>query len=72
VTVKYVDEKGKQLSKTVILQGKYGTKYGSQPSTIKGWKLKQTPTNASGTFTEEEQTVTYQYEKKLGASVTEK
>ncbi|EQA5468311.1 MucBP domain-containing protein [Enterococcus faecalis] len=72
VTVKYVDEKGNELSKAMILQGKYGTEYESQPATIKGWKLKQTPTNASGTFTEEEQTVTYVYEQKDGASVTVK
>ncbi|NSV39100.1 MucBP domain-containing protein, partial [Enterococcus faecalis] len=72
VTVKYVDEKENELSKAMILQGKYGTEYESQPATIKGWKLKQTPTNASGTFTEEEQTVTYVYEQKDGASVTVK
>nr|OTP53814.1 hypothetical protein A5881_000711 [Enterococcus termitis] len=51
VTVKYQDEKGNTLSDDVILDGGVGLPYQSTAASISGWTLKETPANASGTFT---------------------
>ncbi|OUK04366.1 MucBP domain-containing protein, partial [Lactococcus petauri] len=61
VTVKYQDSKGNDLAPSEILNGKVGLPYNSKPKDIKNWKLKETPSNASGLFSNEEQTVIYIY-----------
>lgn len=61
VMVKYVDEEGNELAPSEILNGKIGMPYQSTAKSITGWALKATPGNATGTFTDEEQTVTYTY-----------
>lgn len=63
VTVKYVDEAGNDLTggKDVYRVGAVGDSYTTSAREIKGCTLKETPKNASGTFTKEEITVTYIY-----------
>ncbi|MGH1649519.1 MucBP domain-containing protein [Enterococcus gilvus] len=72
VTVKYVDESGKELAASDTLNGDAGTAYTTKEKAISGWMLKETPANATGTFTEGAQTVTYVYEKSNAAPVTVK
>ncbi|WP_271005768.1 MucBP domain-containing protein, partial [Listeria seeligeri] len=63
VTVRYVDGAGKELATSDILSGNVGDTYTSIAKDIEGWKLKETPENATGTFSDTAQTVTYVYEK---------
>lgn len=63
VTVRYLDEDGNSLAKETTLNGKIGDHYQSEPKTIDGWVLTETPDNAKGTFKTDDQTVTYVYEK---------
>ncbi|EFR97623.1 peptidoglycan bound internalin family protein, partial [Listeria ivanovii FSL F6-596] len=63
VTVKYVDENGQNIAPTDTLTGKIGTAYQTSEKMIDGYKLTKTPTNASGVFGVDAQTVTYEYEK---------
>ncbi|MDK1727211.1 MucBP domain-containing protein [Dellaglioa algida] len=70
VTVRYVDEKGNDLTKADVLPGKVGDAYTTNSKVLSGWALKETPSNAQGTFTDKAQTVTYVYEKANAADVT--
>lgn len=72
VTVKYEDEQGNELANADTLTGKLDTPYETTAKNIVGWTVKTTPSNAQGTFTDKEQTVTYVYEKADGAAVTVK
>ena len=69
VTVKYVDNEGKQIHESQTLKGNIGDKYdASTPDyqlPIDGYTLdtNQLPDNMTGTFNETEQTVTYVYTK---------
>ncbi|MBC1399945.1 MucBP domain-containing protein [Listeria fleischmannii] len=63
VTVKYVDADGNELATAVTLSGNAGDTYASKAKTIDGYTLKETPANATGTFSDTAQTVTYVYEK---------
>ncbi|WP_409021626.1 MucBP domain-containing protein [Dellaglioa sp. P0083] len=72
VTVKYVDTDGKELATSDALSGKVSNPYSTTAKNIAGWTLKETPTNATGTFTETAQTVTYVYEKADAADITVK
>ncbi|HHR2583966.1 TPA: MucBP domain-containing protein [Listeria monocytogenes] len=72
VTVKYVDGDGNELATSDILNGKIDAPYQSTAKSITGWTVKTTPTNATGVFTNTNQTVTYVYEKADGAPVTVK
>ena len=63
VTLKYVDADGKSIAKEETLTGKIGSNYEAQAKQIEDYTLKETPTNASGTFTEKEQVVTFKYGK---------
>ena len=62
VTVKYVDEEGKSLA-SYNITGNVGEKYTTVKINIDGYTLKTTPSNASGTFTAADITVTYVYSK---------
>lgn len=62
VTVKYVDESGKELADSTTLKGTVGNSYNATAKTISGYKVKTTPSNASGKYTEAAITVTYVYE----------
>lgn len=63
VTVKYQDVQGKQIAQDVVLTGEGGTAYTSVAIKIDGYTLKTTPENATGIFTDHEQTVIYIYTK---------
>ncbi|HBI1551068.1 TPA: MucBP domain-containing protein [Enterococcus faecalis] len=63
VTVNYVDTAGKEISDSIILEGKVGDKYKSEQKTIKGYTFVEVEGNATGEFTDKEQTVTYIYSK---------
>ncbi|MDN3101253.1 MucBP domain-containing protein, partial [Enterococcus faecalis] len=51
VTVKYVDEDGKDLIDSIIISGHVNDPYESNAKELKGYTLKETPSNATGTFT---------------------
>ncbi|EAH4444539.1 MucBP domain-containing protein [Listeria innocua] len=72
VTVKYVDGDGNELATPDTLNGKIDAPYQSTAKSITGWTVKTTPGNATGVFTDTNQTVTYVYEKADGAPVTVK
>ncbi|WP_429974980.1 MucBP domain-containing protein [Enterococcus sp. DIV0840c] len=72
VTVKYQDSEGNQLAEPSILSGKVGLPYDSEPKEIPGWYVVETPSNASGIFTEDPQEVVYVYERSDAAPVTVK
>uniref|UniRef100_UPI0012902F63 MucBP domain-containing protein n=1 Tax=Streptococcus suis TaxID=1307 RepID=UPI0012902F63 len=61
VTVKYVDESGKDLLPPVVTEGKVGDSYTSEGKVIKGYLLKEVPSNATGTMVEGGTVVTYVY-----------
>ncbi|MFN6686064.1 MucBP domain-containing protein [Enterococcus gallinarum] len=69
VTIKYVDNEGKEIHKSKTLTGNIGEKYdASTPTyqlTIDGYTLDtmQLPDNMTGTFSDTAQTVTYVYTK---------
>ena len=63
VTVKYVDEDGKEIAESVTLTGNVGDAYETAAKDIEGYELKATPANAKGAYTEADQTVTYVYQK---------
>ncbi|WP_311049668.1 MucBP domain-containing protein, partial [Enterococcus faecalis] len=72
VTVKYTDKDGNELAKEENIEGKYGFPYETSSKNIDGWTLKETPKNAAGVLNQENQTVTYVYEKASAAPVTVK
>lgn len=69
VTVKYVDMDNQEIAPAETLTGTIGTTYASEAKVIQDYELTQTPANAIGQFTAENQTVTYQYDRLDGAPV---
>ena len=63
VLVHFVDEKGNTIAQDETLKGNIGEKYTSEAKTFTGYILKEVPENATGTFTEQQQEVTYVYTK---------
>ncbi|MBQ3584798.1 MAG: starch-binding protein [Lachnospiraceae bacterium] len=63
VTVKYVDESGKEIAAAKTMTGTVGNSYTTSAATIDGYTLKATPLNASGTYTKADIIVTYVYAK---------
>lgn len=63
VLVHFVDENGNTIAQDETLSGKIGEQYKSEAKTITGYILKEVPENATGTFTDQPQEVTYVYEK---------
>ncbi|MBM7679693.1 MucBP domain-containing protein, partial [Gracilibacillus alcaliphilus] len=61
IEINYVDETGKAVAEPEKLTGNLGETYKTEPKIITGYQLIETPENATGTFTEEAQTVTYVY-----------
>jgi uncharacterized surface anchored protein len=72
VTVKYQDSEGNQLAEPTVLSGKVGLPYTSEAKEIPGWYIAETPTNASGTYSDAAQEVVYVYERSDAAPVTVK
>lgn len=69
VTVKWVDETGADLAPSETITGKVFDPYTTSSKDFYGYRLTETPTNASGTMTESDITVTYVYTQRQ-ASVT--
>jgi|GEM_PF-1482595 len=63
IIVTYKDTEGNQLIEAITLNGKVGLPYVSEAKEISGWHLLETPSNASGVFTEESQEITYMYDR---------
>ncbi|MBC2184609.1 LapB repeat-containing protein [Listeria sp. FSL L7-0253] len=61
ITVQYMDEKGIELATSDILSGNMDEAYVTTAKTITGYTLIETPSNATGKFTENEQIVKYTY-----------
>ncbi len=72
VTVKYQDSEGNQLAEPTVLNGKIGLPYTSEAKEISGWYVAETPSNATGTFSDEPQDVIYVYERSNVAPGTAK
>lgn len=63
IAIRYVDEAGNELAATEQQTGVIGEAYETTAKAIVGWKVKETPENAKGTYQEQEQTITYVYVK---------
>ncbi|EIF2211974.1 MucBP domain-containing protein [Listeria monocytogenes] len=63
VTVNYLDENGKEIAESVVLNGRVGEAYNTLAKEIDGYTLIKTPTNANGVFTAEAQSIDYIYRK---------
>ncbi|MGR8774186.1 MucBP domain-containing protein [Leuconostoc citreum] len=74
VTAVYKDELGTDLSEPEVFYGVLGDKYSTSARTIPGYKLTVMPNNASGQFSDDDQTVSYIYKKEVvaGGDVTVK
>lgn len=72
VTATYKDESGADLSEPEVFYGVLGDKYNTSARTIPGYKLTVMPNNASGQFSDDDQTVSYIYKKEVvaGGDVT--
>ncbi|WP_236994458.1 MucBP domain-containing protein, partial [Listeria monocytogenes] len=55
----YVDADGNELATSDTLNGKIDATYQTTAKSLSGWAVKTTPTNATGVFTNANQTVTY-------------
>ena len=64
VTVNYVDEKGKSLEESIVIEGKVFDKYTSSAKDIYGYELTEIPNNAQGEMTENAIVVNYIYKLK--------
>ncbi|MBC1485260.1 LPXTG cell wall anchor domain-containing protein [Listeria seeligeri] len=65
VTVHYISDKGDIIAIEDVLTGDVGEEYTSSPKIIAGYTLKTAPTNATGEFTADPQSVTYIYTKDI-------
>ncbi|EGO5077220.1 MucBP domain-containing protein, partial [Enterococcus faecalis] len=66
VKVKYVNETGQEIASEDTLTGNIGDQYQTQAKQVAGYVLKETPSNATGTYKEGTQTVTYVYKRQQG------
>lgn len=74
ITVKYQDKQGHQLKpdKTVSGSQSLGQTYTTEPLGIENYTLMTTPANATGTFTDQEQTVIYVYVRRDAGQIVVK
>ncbi|WP_125164069.1 bacterial Ig-like domain-containing protein [Erysipelothrix piscisicarius] len=63
VTIIYIDSNGNVIHEQRIITGQVGDAYSTEALNLKGYTLKEIRGNATGLFTEENQTVTYVYTK---------
>ncbi|EAE7277917.1 TPA: MucBP domain-containing protein [Listeria monocytogenes] len=61
VTVNYLDENGKEIADSVVLNGRVREAYNTLAKEIDGYTLIKTPTNAKGVFSAEAQSIDYIY-----------
>ena len=64
VTANYIDEDGKQISKSEPKTGKIGDEYTTESKEIEGYELTAVPVNSSGKMTVEPTIVNYVYKLK--------
>ncbi|WP_430607117.1 MucBP domain-containing protein [Enterococcus sp. DIV1939] len=69
VTAIYIDELGNNLMDPKVLYGELGQEYTTSELVIPNYKLISFPQNATGKFLDEDQVVTYMYERIEGAPV---
>ncbi len=67
LTVTYSDEDGNELAPSETSTNWVGENYATTKKDITGYILKATPTNASGTYSENDITVSYIYAKSVGS-----
>jgi len=74
ITAKYVDTDGNKISDDVVKSGNVGDTYSTDQKTIAGYTFKEVQGSATGTFTDQAQTVTYVYTKDsvAGGDITAK
>ena len=74
ITVKYQDKQGYQLKpdKTISGSQSLGQAYTTEPLDIENYTLMTTPANATGTFTDQEQTVIYVYVRRDAGQIVVK
>lgn len=73
VLTKYIDEDGKEIADSKMVEGKVFDKYKTEKKKIDGYELLQVPENATGNMTEDNITVIYKYRKlKFNISVSKK
>ncbi|EUJ47817.1 MucBP domain-containing protein [Paenilisteria rocourtiae] len=63
VTVTYEDVDGQVLEEPILLTGDMDQAYQAEAKDIAGYTLTETPDNATGTFTDQPQTVAFVYQK---------
>ncbi|WP_367293187.1 lectin-like domain-containing protein [Lacticaseibacillus paracasei] len=63
VTAKYVDENGNPIADDVIASGNVGDPYSTTQKDVPGYTFKEVQGNPTGSFTDQDQTVTYVYTK---------
>ncbi|CAM3127203.1 MucBP domain-containing protein [Enterococcus faecalis] len=61
VTVSYKDEDGVKIAEDTILSGAIGEPYQASPQEIEGYTFSKVEGEETGTYTEENQTITYTY-----------
>ena len=74
VTAKYVDENGNPIADNVVSSGNVGDPYSTTQKDVPGYTFKEVQGNPTGSFTDQDQTVTYVYTKDpvAGGNVTAK
>ncbi|MFT7740083.1 UNVERIFIED_CONTAM: MucBP domain-containing protein, partial [Lacticaseibacillus paracasei] len=72
VTAKYVDESGNSIAADVVSSGNIGDPYSTTQKDIAGYTFKEVQGSPTGSFTAQDQTVTYVYTKNpvAGGNVT--
>ncbi len=72
VTAKYVDESGNSIADNVVSSGNIGAPYSTTQKDIAGYTFKEVQGTPTGSFTAQDQTVTYVYTKNpvAGGNVT--
>ncbi|ECQ6354474.1 TPA: MucBP domain-containing protein [Listeria innocua] len=63
ITVNYLDSDGNKIAESDTLTGVLNSNYQATSKKIAGYTLETIPTNATGTFTDTEQTIDYIYKK---------
>ncbi|MDT0112050.1 MucBP domain-containing protein [Listeria booriae] len=71
VTVRHLDTEGKVVAPEEVLTGALGDTYEAQAKVVSGYRLVTTPTNQTGTFGTEAQTVTFIYAQETAPSMAQ-
>lgn len=70
IIVEYKDTKGKKLAEPDSYKGPEGESYSVTPKNIPGYTLVKTEGNPNGVYTDQDQKVTFIYDREKGAPVT--